>query len=53
MTGYGPGLADDRLMAAIHLVRLGAVRGVSAPLSLAFPGVNNLDSRLGAELSAE
>jgi hypothetical protein len=41
------------LLAAIAVVRLGALRGVSAPLSLAFPGVNNLDSRLGIELSAE
>jgi hypothetical protein len=40
-------------MAAIHIVRLGGVRGLSAPLSLAFPGVNNLDARLGAERSAE
>ena len=47
------GHAPRLLMAAIHVVRLGAVRGVSAPLSLAFPGVNNLDSRLGIELSAE
>jgi hypothetical protein len=37
-----------RLMtAAISVVRLGAVRGVSAPLSLAFPGVNRLNT--GAE----
>jgi hypothetical protein len=41
------------LMAAIHLVRLGGVRGLSAPLSLAFPGVNDLDARLGAELSLD
>ena len=47
------GHAPRLLMVAIHVVRLGAVRGVSAPLSLAFPGVNNLDSRLGIELSAE
>jgi hypothetical protein len=40
-------------MAAIHLVRLGGVRGLSAPLSLAFPGVNDLDARLGAELSLD
>jgi hypothetical protein len=30
------------LMAAIHVVRLGSKRGLSAPLSLAFPGVNGL-----------
>jgi len=47
------GHAPRLLMAAIHVVRLGGVRALSAPLSLAFPGVNNLDSRLGAELSAE
>jgi hypothetical protein len=41
------------LLAAIAVVRLGALRGFSAPLSLAFPGVNNLDSRMGIELSAE
>ena len=41
------------LMAAIQVVRLGGVRGISAPLSLAFPGVNDLDARLGAELSVE
>ena len=47
------GHAPRLLMAAIHIVRLGGVRGLSAPLSLAFPGVNNLDARLGAERSAE
>ena len=50
-------MAHDRpprlLMAAIQVVRLGGVRGISAPLSLAFPGVNDLDARLGAELSVE
>jgi hypothetical protein len=30
------------LMAAIRLVRLGGKRGFSAPLSLAFAGVNGL-----------
>jgi hypothetical protein len=38
------GHAPKLLMAAIHLVRLGAVKGVSAPLSLAFPGVNKLEA---------
>jgi hypothetical protein len=38
------GHAPKMLMAAIHLVRLGAVKGVSAPLSLAFPGVNKLEA---------
>ena len=32
--------------AAISLVRLGGLRGVSAPLSLAFPGVNELEQEL-------
>ncbi len=32
--------------AAIRLVRLGGHRGVSAPLSLAFPGVNELEQEL-------
>ena len=30
------------LMALIHIVRLGGKRGVAAPISLAFPGVNSL-----------
>jgi hypothetical protein len=47
------GHAPRLLMAAIHVVRLGGVRGISAPLSLAFPGVNDLDSRLGAELGLD
>jgi len=32
--------------ATIQLVRLGGLRGVSAPLSLAFPGVNELEQEL-------
>jgi hypothetical protein len=31
----------------VKLVRLGGVRGVSAPLSLAFPGVNRVEHELG------
>ncbi len=31
----------------VHLVRLGGVRGLSAPLSLAFPGVNRVERELG------
>lgn len=42
-TGHAPRL----LQAAIKLVRLGGVRGLSAPLSLAFPGVNRIDRELG------
>ena len=34
------------LMAAIWIVRLGGKRGLSAPLSLAFPGVNDLQPGL-------
>jgi hypothetical protein len=36
------------LMAVVRAVRLGGVRGVSAPLSLAFPGVNKLVSEMDA-----
>ena len=42
-TGHAPRL----LMGAIKAVRLGAVRGLSAPLSLAFPGVNREERELG------
>ena len=35
------------LMAAIWIVRLGGVKGVSAPLSLAFPRVNRVEQELG------
>jgi hypothetical protein len=34
-------------MGAIKVVRLGGVRGLSAPLSLAFPGVNRAERDLG------
>jgi len=37
------GRAPRLLMAAIHVVRLGGVKGVSAPLSLAFPRVNRVE----------
>ena len=43
---WAVGRPPRALTLAIKLVRLGAKRGVSAPLSLAFLGVN----RLGAEL---
>jgi hypothetical protein len=36
------------LMAAIRVVRLAGVRGVSSPLSLAFPGVNRMTSEMDA-----
>jgi hypothetical protein len=42
-SGHAPRL----LMGAIKLVRLGGVRGLSAPLSLVFPGVNRVDRELG------
>ncbi len=42
-SGHAPRL----LMGAIKVVRLGAVRGLSAPLSLAFPGVNRVERELG------
>ncbi|MFP5232212.1 MAG: hypothetical protein ACLGQX_06225 [Acidobacteriota bacterium] len=42
------GHAPRLLQTAIHLVRLSGVRGLSAPLSLAFPGVNRLEHELGA-----
>ena len=41
------GHAPLLLMGAIKLVRLGGVRGLSAPLSLAFPGVNRVERELG------
>jgi hypothetical protein len=41
------GKAPWLLMAMIRVVRLGAVRGVSAPLSLAFAGVNRVEQELG------
>jgi hypothetical protein len=42
------GKAPKLLLGAIKIVRLGAVKGLSAPLSLAFPKVNSLDSRMEA-----
>jgi hypothetical protein len=36
------------LRGAIQVVRLGGVRGLSAPLSLAFPGVNRLEREMSA-----
>ena len=42
------GHAPRLLLAAIHVVRLGGVKGLSAPLSLAFPRVNSVDSRMDA-----
>lgn len=42
------GHAPKLLMALIHAVRLSGVRGLSAPLSLAFPGVNRLASEMDA-----
>jgi hypothetical protein len=41
------GRAPWLLMGAIKVVRLGGVRGLSAPLSLAFPGVNRVERELG------
>jgi hypothetical protein len=41
------GHAPRLLMGAIQVVRLGGVRGLSAPLSLAFPGVNRVERELG------
>jgi len=40
------GHAPRLLQAAIQVVRLGGVRGLSAPLSLAFPGVNRVEHEL-------
>jgi hypothetical protein len=41
------GKAPKLLLAAIHVVRLGGVKGLSAPLSLAFPRVNRVEQELG------
>jgi hypothetical protein len=41
------GRAPHLLMNAIRILRLGAVKGVSAPLSLAFPRVNRVEQELG------
>src|ERR1700733_13373092 len=40
------GHAPRLLLGAIQVVRLGGVRGLSAPLSLAFPGVNRLEREM-------
>ena len=42
------GRAPRLLRGAIQAVRLGGVRGLSAPLSLAFPGVNRLEGEMSA-----
>jgi hypothetical protein len=42
------GKAPRLLMGAIRVVRLGAVKGLSAPLSLAFPGVNRIEQEMSA-----
>jgi hypothetical protein len=42
------GHAPRLLLNAIRVVRLGGVRGLSAPLSLAFPGVNRLEREMSA-----
>jgi hypothetical protein len=44
---WATGKAPKLLMAAIHVVRLGGVKGLSAPLSLAFPRVNRVEQELG------
>jgi len=43
---WANGHAPRLLMGAIQVVRLGGVRGLSAPLSLAFPGVNRVEPEL-------
>jgi hypothetical protein len=40
------GKAPKLLLAMIHVVRLGGVKGLSAPLSLAFPGVNRIEQEM-------
>jgi hypothetical protein len=42
------GKAPKLLLAMIHVVRLGGVKGLSAPLSLAFPGVNRIEQEMRA-----
>jgi hypothetical protein len=42
------GHAPRLLRGAIQIVRMGGVRGLSAPLSLAFPGVNRLQREMSA-----
>jgi hypothetical protein len=41
------GRAPRLLMNSIRVVRLAGVKGLSAPLSLAFPGVNRVDREIG------
>jgi len=41
------GKAPRLLMNAIRVIRLGGVKGLSAPLSLAFPGVNRVEQEMG------
>jgi predicted metal-dependent phosphoesterase TrpH len=41
------GRAPWVMRGVVKMVRLGGVRGLSAPLSLAFPGVNRVDRELG------
>jgi hypothetical protein len=41
------GKAPKLLIGAIKIVRLGGVKGLSAPLSLAFPGVNRVEQEMG------
>jgi hypothetical protein len=43
---WAHGRPPAAVAATIQLVRLGGLRGVSAPLSLAFPGVNELEQEL-------
>jgi len=43
---WAHGKPPAAVAATIQLVRLGGLRGVSAPLSLAFPGVNELEQEL-------
>jgi hypothetical protein len=40
------GKAPKLLLAMIYVVRLGGVKGLSAPLSLAFPGVNRIEQEM-------
>ena len=41
------GKAPKLLIGALKLVRLGGIKGLSAPLSLAFPGVNRVEQEMG------
>jgi hypothetical protein len=40
------GRAPKLMLGAIHVIRLAGVRGLSAPLSLAFPKVNSIEREL-------